>query len=149
MTLHNRERGTVVVEAGGRSYQLVLDLNALVRVEGHFSTPDRPVTMIEISRHITRGSVTHTLALVWAALQRHHPELTMADAGDIIWAGGMVQFRQHVDALMQAMQADPADLEALGVDQAARPPQAPPDDSKPASKRTTGGASTSRHVVAG
>ena len=147
MTGHNRERGTVTVEAHGRSYTLVLDLNALVTVEGHFSTPDRHVTMIEISRHIARGSATHTLALVWAALQRHHPELTLTDAGDIIWAGGLAEFRAQVDALMQSLQADPKDLEALGAD-GPRPPQAPPASS-PAPKRTTGGASTSPRAVAG
>jgi hypothetical protein len=147
MTLHNRERGTVTVEADGRTYQLVLDLNALVMVEGHFSTPERPVTMIEIGRQIARGSATYTQVLVWAAFQAHHPEVTTTEAGRIIWANGAKQFRQYIDLLMQSMQADGADLEALGAD-APRPPQASPE-SKPASKRTTGGASISPRAVAG
>jgi len=143
--LHNRERGTVTIEAEGRTYQLVLDLNALVMVEGHFSTPERPVTMIDIGRRIHSGSATYTQVLIWAAFQAHHPEVTLVEAGRLVWTDGMQGFMKTRDALVASMQADAVDLEA--TDQAHPPPASP--DLKPAPKRSTGGASISPRAVAG
>ena len=148
--LNNRERGTVTVDLDGQTWHLVLDLNAMVAVEGHFSTRGSHVTILDVAHELTRGSLTHARVLIWASLMQHHPAATLDDAGRVMLAGGPTVMRSLMTTLMQAMQADPADLEALGVAAtAARPRPAQPGASGRVSKRTTGAASSSPPVVAG
>jgi len=149
-TLNNRERGAVTVEVDGQTWQLVLDVNAMVAIEGHFSTPGQHVTILDVAQELRRGSLTHARVLVWASLMQHHPEATLTDAGRVMLAGGATVMQSLLTTLMQAMQADPQDLAALGVEAAAaRPRPAQPGASGRVSKRTTGAVSTSPPGVAG
>jgi hypothetical protein len=148
--LNNRERGTVTVEVEGQTWSLVLDLNAMVAVEGHFSTPGQHVTILDVAQQLQRGSLTHARVVVWASLMQHHPDATLDDAGRVMLAGGATVMQALLTTLTQALQADPQDLKALGVEAAgARPRPAQPGASGRVSKRTTGAASISPPGVAG
>lgn len=84
------EQGALTIEVEGEPYTLVFDLNAMASLEDVFTTPDRDGIFDEIIQKCARGSVRHTRALVWAALHRHHPSMTVEDAGRwIVKAGGL------------------------------------------------------------
>lgn len=68
----NPIKGEVGFEAGGEGYTLVLDFNALCEIEGALRPGD------------DRNGPASTRATFWGALQRHHPKLTLADAGGLI-----------------------------------------------------------------
>ena len=128
----NRETGEVTFEAGGRTYTLVLDLNAMTTVEGHFSTPEVHVPLPVILDHMNRGSVTHMRVFLWAALHEKHPELTLEEVGRLVTqAGGLAAFTEKVTALVASLRPDAADLHALGV----VPPKPSPSGARP---RSTG-----------
>jgi hypothetical protein len=148
MTGHNRERGTVTIEADGQTYRLVMDLNALVMIEGHFSTPERAITMLDIARNVHMGNGTYTQMFLWAAFQEHHPGVTPVEAARLVWANGVDGYVQVRDALIASITPDRADQEAVNADAGPRPRTAPPGAAK-ASRRMTGGASTSEPAVVG
>jgi hypothetical protein len=135
----NREKGEVSLEIGETSYTLYLDLNAMALLEDYFSTPQKDVTFDEVLQRVNRGSVRHIRAFVWAALQYHHPTITVKEAGDLVQkGGGLVEFGRKVQALGTSTIPDPDDLQVLGVN--GNPPQAQ------AAKRRRGGISTSTPV---
>jgi len=68
----NPLKGEVGFEVEGEAYKLVLDFNALCELEGVLTPGD------------DRNGPRATRATLWAALQRHHADLTLADVGDLI-----------------------------------------------------------------
>ena len=155
---------------GGKTYTLVLDTNAMVRLEDHFSAfqqdvveaqrdelrsvlatiavsldpkvgvdPKRatqlaqmakralskPVTDVSFDRvlaKVNNGHVKHIRAVVWAALQRHHPAVTIEQAGDLIQeAGGLSAFGDQLMALATQGMPDPADAAELSEGTTANP----------------------------
>jgi hypothetical protein len=142
--------GEVTLESKGRAYTLRLDFNAMCSLEGYFSTPDRMMTFPMIVEAVKAQSFTHLRGVVWAALRRHHPDLTVDDAGDIVWgAGGLAGLQTQLQALMTSANPDPADLAALKVEEKAKRPSEAPANSRRISRPGTGGASTSPPAVAG
>jgi hypothetical protein len=112
----NRERGEFDIAIGAATYTLVLNTNAMALLEDHFSTRDKEVTFDQVIARVNAGSVRHIRALVWAALQQHHPTVTIPEAGTLIQeAGGLAGFTQQLLAMMKGTHADPDDLAALGV----------------------------------
>lgn len=135
----NSERGEVAVEIGGVEYTLVLDTNALVRLEDVFSTSQKDVTFVEILERVNRNSMRHIRALVWAALQRHHPKVTMERAGDLIQeAGGILGLAEKLEGLMRSSTPDKADVAELSVS---------PNPQKARGDRPAGEHSISKHAV--
>lgn len=110
----NRERGEVSLEVEGQPYVLVLDTNAMCELEDLLSTPERPVSFVEVIQKVVNGnSMRHLRALVWAALRRHHPTMTVKEAGDLISrAGGVQAFGEQLNALVNSTQPDPGDVES-------------------------------------
>lgn len=124
----NKEQGHVQLQAGEQTYTLVLDMDAMVALEEHFSTPSHDATWDEISVKVQKGSVRIVRALIWAMLQRHHPGTSLVDAGHIIdAAGGIMKLEKVMRAVSRAMSPDQADVEELGQAKG-NPPQA---DAKP------------------
>lgn len=120
----NKEQGHVILRAGDKTYTLVLDMDAMVALEEHFSTPSHDATWDEIEQKVKKGSVRIVRALIWAMLKRHHPDVSIVEAGHIIdEAGGILKLSKVLNAVTQAMQPDKADVEELGQPKA-NPPQA-------------------------
>lgn len=106
----NAVLGEVDFPVGDEVYTLVLDFNALCEAEGIIGdlTGDGSLTRLSAVR-----------AMMWAALLRHHPDLTLSDVGDLIGKGG---FDKAAEALAKAQKL--SDMVSKGGDgkAAARPP---------------------------
>jgi len=103
----NPERGEVALTVGDRTYRLVLDLNALCELEDLLSTPDQAVTFGQVFLHASQYSGRHCRAIAWAALRRYHPDLSLADAADVIQAaGGIDEFFQTIAKLKKATEVE-------------------------------------------
>lgn len=77
-------RGVHLVRVGGQAFRLTFDFNALAFFE---EVTGKPVlgALAEMEAGST-ALVSDLRALCWAGLQRHHPGLTIADAGDLLSA---------------------------------------------------------------
>lgn len=58
-------------------YKLAFDFNALCLAENEVGPLGKAM------ENMSAGSLTAVRALFWAGLQKHHPELSLTDAGDI------------------------------------------------------------------
>jgi hypothetical protein len=115
----NRQKGEVNLVVDGRTYTLVLDIDAMCALEEHFSTPSHDATWDEIAVKVNKGSVRVVRALIWAMLQRHHPELSVVDAGHLMNdAGGILGLAKVLKVAMESATPDPEDIKALGVGKA-------------------------------
>lgn len=77
----NPERDEVALKVGDRTYTYILDMAALFKAEKAMSDEEgRIVGSSEILFGSISGSNRHTRVLLWAALQRHHPDVTLDDA---------------------------------------------------------------------
>lgn len=112
MPAANPEKGEVALTVGDRSYIYVLDMNALCIAEKAMSKDEeRLVTSQEIVLSSVMGSNRHTRFMLWAALQRHHPEVTLEDATDILGKiGGTQTLVQLLKDLRKSVEPDPEDV---------------------------------------
>lgn len=112
----NKHKGEIDIEVGDKTYTLALTLDAMCQLEDKFSTPDRPVTFQEVIELADGGSLRHLRALIWAALQLHHKDMSIQDISPMVHeAGGIFQFSMAFIRLAKESFADPKDLEGLGV----------------------------------
>lgn len=78
----NPHKGDVGLEVGGRSYTLRYSHLALVKLEKQL---DRPMARLlrdfEDHQNMRIGTI---VALLWAGLQKHHPEITFEAAADLL-----------------------------------------------------------------
>lgn len=106
----NRQRGEVALEMDGKTYTLVFDMNALCCLEDLFSTPEREVVFQDVLKMASKGSARHIRGIVWASLQRHHPEVSLSQSTDLIEAaGGFEGFGEKLQQLADSTQPDPED----------------------------------------
>jgi hypothetical protein len=81
-------------------------------------------TFQDVLLRVSKGSVRYIRALIWAALRRNHPTITIEQAGDLIQAaGGLFALSEQLVALADTASPDPVDVKDLGVS-AERPPKA-------------------------
>lgn len=104
----NALKGEVAFEAGGETYVLLLDFNALCELEGALTPGD------------DRNGPRATRATLWAALRRNRPDITLDEAGDVITAATLPEVRKWVQAAYEAAGLD----EVLGGN-TAHPRKAP------------------------
>ena len=129
----NPLKGEKTIEVQGQVYTLHLGINAMCEMEGAASTPQTRVTFQQIAQRAVNEELTAMRLLFWGLLRKHHPKMTIGDAGDLI-----EQINQSENAadlmaqLTSSGQPDPADVEALG----GRPQKAP------ARKQRVGGTTT-------
>lgn len=78
-------KGEVSLQVEEQTFQLVYDVNALCAIE---DVLDKSVleVMTSIKGMPKLGLVR---ALVWAGLRRHHEQMSLNDAGDLVMAAGM------------------------------------------------------------
>lgn len=136
----NIHRGEIALEADGKVYTLAVSSNALVELEGLFSTSERRVTWQEVCRHAARNSHTHIRGILWAMLRKHHSEMTLGHAGDLIDQIGLDALDAKLAEIIRQTVPDPADLKKLGI-APANPPKA---RARRTTKAGTGMASTAR-----
>lgn len=140
----NRERGEVELIVGERTYTLVLDIDAMCALEEYFSTPTHEATWDEIEQRVQRGASVRMLrALIWAMLQRHHPDVTIVESGRIVSdMGGLPGLITVVSKAMRAATPDPEDVKALGGMKAAPPNPRSAQGASGAKGKTRGVVST-------
>ena len=111
MPAANPEKGEVALTVGDREYIYVLDMNALCIAEKAMSTDEeRLVTSQEIVLSSVMGSNRHTRFLLWAALQRHHPDVTLDQATEILSKlGGTDQLMELLTKLRASTMPDKED----------------------------------------
>jgi hypothetical protein len=80
----NKQVGDVPFTVGDEIYTLRLDVNALAEMEDALSTDDKVVTSFQVMARAERGQISALRAVMWAGLRRHHPKITLDEAGDLI-----------------------------------------------------------------
>jgi hypothetical protein len=81
--------GEASVEAGGQTWTLRLDFNAMAELEDKLGRP-----ALEVLQEIEsgKGTIKALRAVAWAMLLEHHPEATERDAGAVLSADtGIIQ----------------------------------------------------------
>lgn len=115
----NPELGEIALRVGDQVYTLTLKTMGLSRFQSYFSRPKAIAKLDDLWAAVKEGSVEHITVLVWAALQKHHPGITLEGTADLIDAvGGIVGLNDQLMGLSASSTPDPADLKALGVDDA-------------------------------
>ena len=92
----NAERGEVEIRIGDEVYVGALDMNAIVTAE---TTLDKGLQ--DIIDGIGRGRVGYLTTVLWAALKRHHPTLTLGADGDLIERHGLRSVGPALALLME------------------------------------------------
>lgn len=114
----NRERGEIDVDVKGKAYTLTLPINAICELEDKLSTPSQEVSFSDFLARLSRRRMTDVRLFFWAALRTHHPDMTVVQAGDLIQhMGGLGKVAETMGRLSESATADPADVDAAGVDQ--------------------------------
>lgn len=109
----NPERGEVALTIGDRTYTLVLDMDGICQAEAALSSPGQIVSITEIFYGAAIGSQRHARVLVWASLRRHHPDLSLERAGELMGEfGGAEKFFEVVKALRASTEPDAEDRPA-------------------------------------
>lgn len=99
----NPERGEIALTIGDRVYTLVTDFNARCEVEALFQTDDKPFGYEKVALFAASYSSTHLRAIVWGALRRYHPEITLVQAGELILeAGGAEALMKTITKVQKA-----------------------------------------------
>lgn len=110
----NQERGETEIRAGEVTYKLVLDTNALCELEAMLSTPDRPLAFPDIIAGCTRGRFLYIRAVIWAALRRHHKDVTVEGAGRIMdMAGGPDGLLSQIKTMAESTKPDAEDAKVI------------------------------------
>jgi len=139
----NRQNGEVSIEIDGKTYTLAMTIDSMVALEDLFSTGDTTVTFQDVIDRSDRGSMKHLRGLLWSVLQEHHPEVAITDVSRLVQkAGGLGAITVKLMELAKGTQADPKDLEALGV----KPEKNPPPAQDGGKTSGTGADSTSEPV---
>lgn len=137
----NLEKGEVDIDLGGRTYTLVLNVNAMCELETLMSSPLRRVTFQDVLIGVKNQSVVSMRALLWASLRQYHKDVTVEGAGALMDGdGGLGSFSKKFADLVFAATPAKSDLETLGVK---------PNPRKAQRKRRagTGTSSTSKRVT--
>jgi hypothetical protein len=83
---------------------------------------------VEIAQKAQVGNMRYIRALVWASLQKHHPDIGIDDVADlIIQAGGMEHVIEVMGQLSESAQPDPQDVKVSGAKPRKRPRTAQAD----------------------
>ena len=90
----NPVKGEVAFKVWDEERILVLDFNALCELEGALTPGD------------DRNGPRATRATLWAAMQRHHPETTLYDVGEIIATLTLPKVRDLISAAYTASGLD-------------------------------------------
>jgi len=115
MATANPEKGEFGVVIGGKSYILVSTFNGLIDLQNMFARDGAMPTLESILNRAQRGELEAVRAVFWSTLRRHHPEVTIEQAGDLIQeAGGAGAIDTLLAQAGAASAPDPRDIAATG-----------------------------------
>lgn len=121
----NKDKGEVSVTIDGTSYTLVLNTAAMIAAEEKASTLLRELTWDELMEKVHKGSAKYVRLFLWAMFQKHHPEVTVERAGELIDAvGGIAAMSAAIQAGQTAATPHVNDVKTLGLDKPDRPRKA-------------------------
>jgi len=122
----NPQRGEVDVEINGTTYTLAMDLNALSELQEAINPRDPDSIDLEtIIRQLHKVNPRYVRAFIWAMLRRHHDEVTLRGASDLVTdAGGIEVFFDQITKLLNYAKPDARDRAALKASGNGRPPEA-------------------------
>lgn len=112
----NPLKGETDLKIGDATYTVALGVNEIVKLEDITGAG-----IIEIAAWFNdpeKVRVGNMRAVLWAALQRHHPGLTLEQAGDLI---GVIGLQAGVEKLGAALQASFPEAETAENPQTASP----------------------------
>jgi|SRR6185369_7334748 len=113
----NPERGETAVKLGDKTFTMVMDQNAIRSLEAELSTNKRDAVYHEILAAANRGQYRAISGLLWASLQRHHPEMTMDRVDDLITkVGGMSKLNTALKSSLKASAPTEEDVTAVEGD---------------------------------
>jgi hypothetical protein len=119
----NPEKGEFGIVIEGVSYVLVTTFNGLIDLQNYFAKDGAIPTIESILLRAQRGELEAVRAVFWSTMRRHHPQITMEQAGELIQAAGGAG---AIDAMLatagEASGPDPRDVQSLGG--ATNPPRA-------------------------
>lgn len=81
--MSNPHRGEVDLQVGGKTYTIVLDINAICELEQLLGK-----SVAEIGRDM--GRILNMRAMLWAGLRARH-QVTLEEVGEILQQAGMQQ----------------------------------------------------------
>lgn len=99
----NPHKGEVPLDIDGETYKISLSLNAMCELEDAFERPLIAVIsdLEKAQEDPTKLRVTTVRTLVWGALQDHHPEIDLKQAGILAGRAGLATI---LAAILQAIQ---------------------------------------------
>ena len=102
--LPNPQKGEVKLEIAGTQYTFRITTNAMAALEGVIN-----ISLFDLVRKLNTGTyrVGEVRALIWAALQDEHPDVSLAHAGKLIdAAGGLEGLTALLEQLMDVSSPD-------------------------------------------
>lgn len=119
----NPELGETKVVIGGVPYVLAMTFNSMIALQQMFERNGEIPRVETVLQRAQDGDLFAFRAVFWTTLRRHHPALTIDQAGDLIDAAGGVN---ALDAMIQRVQAGsgPDEEDRAAVGGAANPPKA-------------------------
>lgn len=75
----NAEKGEVAVKVGGRDLTLVYTYNTVAELEQIEGVP-----FVALVQRLADGTTLAFRLMLWGALRKHHPDLSLFDVGDIL-----------------------------------------------------------------
>ena len=91
----NKHRGDTPVKVGDEMYTLCYDLNACALVMDRLDIKD----MTELASLEVEIGVRDFIYILWAGLQRNHPDLDESDVGALEW-----DLEEHGQKMVEALQ---------------------------------------------
>lgn len=111
----NVQKGEFALKVGDREYVLVLDFEAMVHIEDALSTPDKVVSAHEAMFQVLGRKYPpfkHARAVLFAALKRNQPQMTLLDAQALIdEMGGTEHVPSAILGTYKAAKPDPEDTD--------------------------------------
>lgn len=103
----NTIKGEVQVEAGGKTYTLVMSVNAYCAMEKLEGL--NMETLFAVLQHPEKHTLTLYRSILYCALQEYHPDASVNDAGRIM---SLIGLTKAMPALLDAVRAS---MPMLGV----------------------------------
>lgn len=115
MATANPEKGEFQIVIGGQTYVLAMAFNGLIDLQQLFAKDGAMPTIASILLRAQHGDLEAVRAVFWATLRRHHPDITVQQAGDLIQdAGGVGSVDSMIVNAVDAASPDKRDLAAVG-----------------------------------
>lgn len=138
----NREKGESSVRIGEKTYRLVLNFHAWALTQDALTTGNRVPSIEQIMTRMGKGHFLTAIAVFWAGLQKHHPEIeTLDKATELMVASEGAASR----AIIEALDLSTADVKDAKELEGNANPQTAQASAK--AKRTVGGTGVDSTVT--